>query len=97
MVGDTIRKDPDAVLDFIFNWNKADDPWLQSGETITSHVITVETGLTLDSSSENGGVVTAWLSGGTAGELYDVACLIKTSNVPERTDERTIRISCEER
>ena len=97
MVENVFPKDPDSVLDFPFNWNKADDPWLQSGETISSYDITVESGLTLESASENAGVVTVWLSGGTAGETYDVACLITTSNVPERTDERTIQISCVER
>ena len=97
MVEHVFPKDPSAVLDFPFNWNKAVDPWLQSGETIDSYVITVASGLTLDAASENAGIVTVWLSGGTAGEVYDVACLITTSNVPERTDERTIRISCVER
>ena len=95
MVENIFPKDPSAVLDYPFNWNKASSPWLQSGETISSYVITVEAGLTEDSASENAGVVTVWLSGGTAGEIYDVACLINTSN--GRTDERTIQISCVER
>ena len=83
-------KDPSAELDFAFDWNDSTDPWLASGETISSHVITVDTGLTKDSSSEASGVVTVWLSGGTAGENYKVACLIETS--AGRKDERTIWI-----
>jgi hypothetical protein len=52
--------------------------------------VTVEAGITLDSDSESSGIVTAWLSGGTANTVYDVACKIVTS--ASRTDERTIKI-----
>ena len=79
-------KDPSAVLDYVFDGTG----WLASGETIDTHTITVDTGLTKDSSTESGGKVTVWLSGGTAGENYKVACLITTS--AGRTDERTIWI-----
>ena len=79
-------KDPDAVLDFAFDWSS----WLATSETISSHTVTVEAGITLDSDSESSGIVTAWLSGGTANTVYDVACKIVTS--ASRTDERTIKI-----
>lgn len=79
-------KDPSAVLDWMFDWTD----WLASGETITDHTITVDTGITKDSSTEAAGKVTVWLSGGTAGENYKVACLIVTS--AGRIDERTIWI-----
>lgn len=79
-------KDPSAVLDWVFDWTD----WLASGETITDHTITGETGITVDSSTESAGKVTVWLSGGTAGENYKVACLITTT--AGRTDERTIWI-----
>ena len=83
-------KDPDAVLDYGVDWSK----WLAAGETILSHTITAETGITKDSDSEADGAVTIWLSGGTAGERYNVACKIVTLT---RTDERTIIIKCEQR
>ena len=79
-------KDPDAVLDYMFDWTD----WLQTGETIDSHTITVPTGLTLDSDSELSGKVTAWLSGGTSGISYTVACKIVTSL--NRTDERSFQL-----
>jgi len=79
-------KDPSAVLDYVFDWTE----WLATVETITDHTITADTGITVDSSTEDAGVVTVWLSGGTAGENYKVACLITTS--AGRTDERTIWI-----
>ena len=95
-------KDPDAVLDFKFDFKTETNgrgfaDWLESGETITSHVITVESGLTKDSSSitDTGTTVSVWLSGGTAGVEYTVACKIVTS--AGRTDERTRTISVVER
>lgn len=79
-------KDPSAILDWAFDWTG----WLAAAETITDHTITADTGITVDSSTESDGKVTVWLSGGTAGENYKVACLVETS--AGRTDERTIWI-----
>ena len=79
-------KDPSAVLDYVFDWTK----WLATGETITDYTITADTGITVGSSTELDGKVTVWLSGGTAGVNYKVACLITTTE--GRTDERTIWI-----
>ena len=79
-------KDPSAVLDYVFDWSG----WLATGETITDHTITPDTGITVNSSTEDAGKVTVWLSGGTAGINYKVACKITTT--AGRTDERTIWI-----
>lgn len=87
----TFTKDPSSVLDFVFDWSA----WLESTETITSHTITVSTGITKDSSTESGGKITVWLSGGTDGNDYEIACKIITSST--RTDERTIAILCRNR
>jgi hypothetical protein len=84
-------KDPSAVLDYVFDWTE----WLATVETITDHTITADTGITVDSSTESDGKVTVWLSGGTAGINYKVACKITTS--AERTDERTLWIRVVER
>ncbi len=51
--------------------------------------------LTVASSSLTTTTVTPWLSGGTAGTVYSVACKIVT--VGGRTDERTIEIQVVER
>jgi hypothetical protein len=99
-------KDPDAVLDYCFDWAAATNgtgpsDWLGVAETISDHTITVTpvtaTPLTVDSSAETDAdtSVTVWLSGGLAGTEYKVACLIETS--ASRTDERTMKIKCEER
>jgi hypothetical protein len=93
MASNVFAKDPDAVLDYKFDWSD----WLASGETISTATITEESGITVDSDSltDTNTSVTVWLSGGTAGTMYDVACLITTS--ASRTDERTIKIRCLER
>lgn len=85
-------KDPQAVLDYVFPWSV----WLAEGEEITAHTVTASAGLTVDSSSVGvGGDVTVWLSGGTAGMCYSVACRITTN--AGRTDERTMTILVQER
>ena len=99
---DTFIKDPDAVLDYKFDW-KADtngngtSDWLQSGETLSSHTIDADSGITVDSSalSDTNTSVTVWLSGGTAGTDYAVRCEVVTS--ASRTDERTMMIAVRER
>lgn len=91
-------KDPSAVLDWAYNWNDSSGgktPWLATGETILSFVITADTGIIVDGSTQLDGKVTVWLSGGMAGQNYKVACLITTS--AGRTDERTIWIKVTDR
>ena len=66
-------KDPDETLDYVFDWSS----WIGS-DTISSYVIDEETGITLDSDSNDTDSVTVWLSGGVAGESYDVACEVTT-------------------
>ena len=91
MLTNQYMKDPSAVLDYVFDWTG----WLATVETIADHTITADTGITVDSSTEDAGKVTVWLSGGTAGINYKVACLITTTE--GRTDERTIWIKVVER
>jgi hypothetical protein len=76
-------KDPSDVLDYTFDWTD----FLATGETISSYTVTPDTGLTKDSDSQASGVITYWVSGGTADSLYNVVCKIVTS--AGRTVERT--------
>lgn len=80
------RKDPDAVLDYAWNWTA----WL-AGDTIASYTLDVPEGLTLESDSATSSAVTAWLSGGVAGQSYAVTCHIVTA--AGREDDRTVVIS----
>ena len=95
-------KDPNAVLDYKFDWKadtngNGDSDWLDTDETISTKTVTVDTGITKDSDSlsDTNTSVTVWLSGGTAGVDYKVACFIETS--AGRDDERTIKIQARER
>ena len=90
MAVSTFVKDPDAVLDYEFDWSQ----WLAVGETIASKTVTV-TGVTLDSSPNDDTSVVAWVSGGTVGTSATVACEITTS--AGRTDERSIKLRIAER
>jgi hypothetical protein len=84
-------KDDNAVLDYQFDWSL----WLGAGETITASQIFVDSGLTLDSSSNTSSIVTIWLSGGVAGKSYKVKNRVTTS--ASRTEERTITVRVAER
>lgn len=90
MASDIWVHDPQAVLDYTFDWSR----WLASGETITTATVTGD-GVTIDSTDTTTTTVAAWVSGGTLGEIETVKCAITTSG--GRTDERTIRLSIRER
>jgi hypothetical protein len=88
----TFLKDPSAVLDYSVDWD-ADD-WLGT-DTISTVTWTLPAGITSASTSATTTVATNFLSGGTHGVDYDVACKITT--VGGRTDERTIRLQVRQR
>lgn len=87
----TFVKDPDAVLDYKFNWSD----WLATGETISSATVTVQSGLSKDSQTNSTTDVTVWLSGGANGQVYTVQCRITTNQL--RTDDRTFLIRVSDR
>jgi len=86
----TFTKDPDAVLDYQWDWSA----WL-AGDTIVEHTIDVPAGLTATPHSHTGTAVTAWIKGGTACQVYPVTCHVKTAG--GREDDRTIEITVMER
>ncbi len=86
----TYTKDPNAVLEYTNNW--AD--WL-GVDTIATSAWTVPTGITKDSDSSSSTATTIWLSGGSAGTKYSLTNRITTA--AGRTEDRTIRISVQER
>lgn len=88
----TIIKDPDAVLDYVLDWTA----WLADiTDTLASHTVTPDLGITLDSSTIDGNKVVAWLSGGTEGETYQVVFHIVTAS--GREDDRSIFVTIAER
>lgn len=82
-------KDPNAVLDYGFNWAS----WL-GADTITTSTWVV-TGATKASDTHDTTTTTVWLSAGTVGTAIKATNHIVTAG--GRTDERTISIAVRER
>lgn len=81
----TIIKDPQAVLDYPFDWTA----WLTPlSDTILSVAFTLTGGGTVLRQTNSPMIAVAWISGGTAGSTLALTCKITT--VGERTDERTV-------
>ena len=91
MIAKEYFKDPDAVLDYGFNWVD----WLETGETISNSIWTVPTGITEDSTAYSNTATTIWLSGGTLNTDYEVINHITTSE--DREDDRTLKIKVRQR
>lgn len=96
----TILKDPQAVLDFTINWQ----PWLDDVlDSLVSKSVTVSTiagdasPLVVVQSAISGKSVVIWLSGGSAGNTYQVTCHITTASTPARQDDRSIFIKVKDR
>ena len=96
-VGAYIEKDPYAVLDYSLDWTN----WMPSGDTISTISVTAETisgdsaPLVIDSSTNTNYIATATISGGTAGNIYNVEYRINTTN--SLKDSRNFRIKVVER
>ncbi|QDP62449.1 MAG: hypothetical protein Unbinned3585contig1000_17 [Prokaryotic dsDNA virus sp.] len=96
-VGTYIEKDPYAVLDYSLDWTN----WMPTGDTISSITVTAQTitgdasALAIDSSSNTNYIVTATISGGTAGNIYNVEYKMITAN--GLRDSRNFRIKVLER
>lgn len=79
-------KDPAATLDYGWDWSA----WLGDDDTILTSTWTAPEGIEATDSTHNGAQTTVWVTGGTAGEDYDVVNRIESSG--GRIDERTITI-----
>jgi len=85
-------KDPNAVLDFQFDWSA----WLSSGETITASIYLFESAtLELFDESIDGGFTTFWARGGAAGEVVQITNRITSSE--GRIDDWTRPLRLKER
>lgn len=91
MTTENFVKDPDAVLDYVWDWTA----WLTDGETIDTVTWLVEAGITQDFVTKTDSTATIWLSGGTLGEWYDITCRILTTQ--GRIDDRTRKIQVKAR
>lgn len=81
------KKDPDAVLDYGFDWSS-----FLVDDVIVSSTWDVPAGLTgVDESFSDTGT-SLWLTGGTVGEVYTITNHIVTNNGREDDRSHTIRI-----
>lgn len=85
-------KDPQAVLDYKFDWG----PWLQN-DTIATSTWIVDSGIDIVPASESFDTTTTtvFLQNGTEGNNYSLTNRITTA--ASRTDERTIQIKVRQR
>lgn len=73
----TYTKDTPEILDYQFDW--AANAYLAAGETILTSIITVPTGITINTQTHDTTTSTVWLSGGTIGTTYKLVCTITTN------------------
>jgi hypothetical protein len=85
-------KDPQAVLDYSFNWSD----WLSEiGDTIASSTWTIPDGITSVSQSNTTTRATVILSGGTSGTQYTIRNHITTAG--GKQDDRSMIIMIADR
>lgn len=85
------KKDPDADLDWIFDWND----WLAEFETISSVTFFTDPGITPHDPANTQKTATIWLAGGTEGQVYKITCRVTSSE--GRTDDRSFTLRCTNR
>lgn len=88
------KKDPDATLDWIFDWND----WLSEFETITSVQFFLDPGISIDpvkGFNHTQKTATVWLTGGTESQVYRITCRITSSD--GRIDDRSFTLRCTNR
>ena len=82
----TFYKDAGSTLDFQRKWDK----WLGT-DTITLFTASAAAGVTITSTTNTDTTTTAWISGGTEGQSYEIRYTILT--VGGRTDIRSFILS----
>jgi len=87
----TFIKQPSEVQDYDIKF----DTWLAAfspPDTATSMTVTVDTGITMGTTSLTAGIVKVWLSGGTHGTSYKVTASITTAGGRVKEDEVVIKV-----
>ena len=96
-IGAYIIKDPASVLDYTLDWTN----WMPAGDTISSATVTAtntvgdSSSIAVDSTTTTDYKVTADISGGEGGQVYNIEYTITTNN--GLIDSRNFRIKCVER
>ena len=85
----TTPKDPSDVVAYGVNVSAE----IAAGDSYSSHTVTVESGLTKDSDAHATGVISAVVSGGTAGTSYEVAYRLITTNGVDVTYTGLVKVA----
>jgi beta-lactamase regulating signal transducer with metallopeptidase domain len=89
-----INKDPNADLDYSWDWTK----YLAGvTDTIATVAFSVtepgnDTSLTTHNPGFSGPLAVVWLTGGLVGKTYQVTCRITSAHSPARIDDRSIYV-----
>lgn len=83
-------KDPNEVLDYEIDWSAR-----IGSDEISTVTWTVPVGITKNSDTISDAIAVIWLSGGTAGQSYDIGCRVVTTG--GRTFDETVTLSVSSR
>jgi len=83
----TYKKDPNATLDYMFDWGPYLTPLV---DTIQSVTWVLSSGLTKVSQSNTATTATVFVSGGALGDTETLTCRITTAG--GRVDDRSIQL-----
>lgn len=86
------KKDPNATLDYTFDWG----PYLTPiADTIATATFLPDTGLIVTNPSHTNTTAVCFVSGGTEGTTMNLTCRITTTG--GRTDDRSISLKIVQR
>ena len=88
--GLTLTKDPNATKDW--RWDFAE--WIADGDSIQSHVVVADAGITVETSVHDATGVRVWLSGGTVGQTYAVT--VRATMLGGAIEDKTVRFLIDE-
>ncbi len=85
----TFKKDPNATLDYVFDWQD----WLTPlGVSIASVAWVLSSGLTQVAVANTADTATIYVSGGTAGTNETITCRITTTGATPRVEDRSVTL-----
>jgi len=88
----TFKKDPDAVLDYTFDWSLYLTPLSDSISTVS---FIADSPLTTSNPTHTATTATCFVSGGVVGTSLNLTCRITTAG--GRTDDRSITLKIVDR
>ena len=86
---DKYVKQPADIQDYDVDFNDYLTPFSDTG---LSHTATIDTGITLVSSTLSAGIVKVWLSGGTDGTTYKLTVTLTTTGGRVKQYEINIKV-----